>query len=64
MFRETGSRFKGAWVNGIAQGPGQLIHSNHRYQGHWLDGSLQGKWSSLFSTFDSMHNYEFFRAYL
>ena len=40
-YSQTGSQFKGAWVNGVAQGAGQLIHSNHRYQGHWVDGNLQ-----------------------
>ena len=48
MYRETGSKFKGEWQSGIAQGPGQLIHDNHRYRGHWVDGMLHGPGKYIF----------------
>lgn len=28
-------KFLGTWVNGVMEGPGQIIHPNHRYHGHF-----------------------------
>ena len=47
-FSSSGSRYIGQWVNGKADGPGELVHSNHRYQGAWVDGSIQGAGKYIF----------------
>merc|ERR1711914_17580 len=47
-YASSGSRYIGQWVNGKADGPGELVHSNHRYQGAWVDGSIQGAGKYIF----------------
>merc|ERR1711990_1016591 len=47
-YASSGSRYIGQWVNGKADGPGELVHSNHRYQGACVDGSIQGAGKYIF----------------
>ena len=37
VFSKSTSKFTGTWKRGKADGPGKLIHENHRYQGNWTE---------------------------
>nr|CAD7589318.1 unnamed protein product [Timema genevievae] len=34
-YQSSGTKFMGSWVNERMEGPGQLIHPEHRYHGTW-----------------------------
>ena len=45
-----GTVLKGTWIDGKAEGPGQLVHgTSHSYQGNWTDSSPNGPGKYIFS---------------
>lgn len=48
MYKDTGSKYVGGWVNGNQEGEAELIHLNHRYRGKFLNGNVSVLESSLF----------------
>ncbi|XP_071440432.1 radial spoke head 1 homolog [Hetaerina americana] len=36
LFKATETKFLGTWVNGIREGPGQLLHPKNRFYGTWV----------------------------
>merc|ERR1712167_295342 len=45
-----GTVFTGNWLNGKADGAGELVHGNsHRYQGSWQDDLIAGPGKYIFS---------------
>lgn len=47
VYKDTGSKYVGGWVNGNQQGAAELIHLNHRFKGRYLDGNVSVLQSSL-----------------
>ncbi|XP_031956948.1 radial spoke head 1 homolog isoform X1 [Corvus kubaryi] len=48
VYKDTGSKYVGAWVNGIQEGPAELIHLNHRFKGRFLNGKPLGPGKFIF----------------
>ncbi|CAN8196954.1 unnamed protein product [Coccothraustes coccothraustes] len=48
VYKETGSKYVGCWVNGIQNGPAELIHLNHRFKGRFLNGKPLGRGKFIF----------------
>lgn len=36
-YQETGSKFKGTWVNGKMESAGEYLHTNHRFMGNFIN---------------------------
>uniref|UniRef100_A0A672FEY4 Radial spoke head component 1 n=1 Tax=Salarias fasciatus TaxID=181472 RepID=A0A672FEY4_SALFA len=47
-YHETGSRYKGTWLNGNMGNSGEYIHSNHRYQGNFVSNNPMGPGKYVF----------------
>ena len=39
-YADTGSRYVGRWKNGQRDGPGELIHANHKFVGKFVDDKV------------------------
>lgn len=39
-YNDTGSVYKGTWVNGTMQSAGEYIYSNHRYKGNFANNNV------------------------
>lgn len=39
-YHETGSKYKGSWVNGKMESAGEYIHSNHIYKGNFVNNNV------------------------
>ncbi|OXB58623.1 hypothetical protein ASZ78_007617 [Callipepla squamata] len=48
IYKDTGSKYVGGWVNGIQEGEAELIHLNHRYRGKFLNGIPVGRGKYIF----------------
>uniref|UniRef100_A0A803W5E4 Radial spoke head 1 homolog n=1 Tax=Ficedula albicollis TaxID=59894 RepID=A0A803W5E4_FICAL len=48
VYKDTGSKYVGCWVNGIQDGPAELIHLNHRFKGRFLSGKPLGHGKFIF----------------
>ncbi|NXS01333.1 RSPH1 protein, partial [Oxylabes madagascariensis] len=48
VYKDTGSRYVGCWVNGIQDGPAELIHLNYRFKGRFLNGKPLGRGKFIF----------------
>ncbi|XP_067345461.1 radial spoke head 1 homolog isoform X2 [Channa argus] len=53
-YHETGSKFKGTWVNGKMDSAAEYIHANHRYKGNFANNydQVEGEWREMSSTSD------------
>lgn len=40
-YQETGSKFKGAWVNGKMESAGEYLHTNHRFIGNFINNYVR-----------------------
>ncbi|KAM4608685.1 radial spoke head 1 homolog [Polymixia lowei] len=47
-YHDTGSQYKGSWMNGKMESAGEIIHSNHRYQGKFVNNSPSGPGKYVF----------------
>ncbi|XP_047465892.1 radial spoke head 1 homolog isoform X1 [Mugil cephalus] len=47
-YHETGSKYKGTWVNGNMESAGEYIHSNHRYKGNFVNNKPIGPGKYVF----------------
>ncbi|KAL4715572.1 hypothetical protein ACJJTC_009198 [Scirpophaga incertulas] len=50
-------KFMGTWVEGVIQGPGQVIYPRVRYHGSWLRGKPQGPGCFVFDTNCMQHGF-------
>ncbi|NXI25631.1 RSPH1 protein, partial [Sterrhoptilus dennistouni] len=48
VYKQTGSKYVGCWVNGIQDGPAELIHQNYRFKGRFLNGKPLGRGKFIF----------------
>ncbi|CAG2065155.1 unnamed protein product, partial [Timema podura] len=48
-YQSSGTKFMGSWVNERMEGPGQLIHPEHRYHGTWGKNLPEGPGVYTFS---------------
>ncbi|NWS03469.1 RSPH1 protein, partial [Motacilla alba] len=48
VYKDTGSKYVGYWVDGIQNGPAELIHLNHRFKGRFLNGKPSGRGKFIF----------------
>uniref|UniRef100_UPI003AACD20A radial spoke head 1 homolog n=1 Tax=Centroberyx gerrardi TaxID=166262 RepID=UPI003AACD20A len=55
LYHETGSKYKGSWVNGKMETAGEFIHSNHRYQGNFANNHPSGPGKYVFDTGCEQH---------
>nr|XP_033468059.1 radial spoke head 1 homolog isoform X1 [Epinephelus lanceolatus] len=54
-YKETGSEYKGSWVNGKMESAGEYIHSNHRYKGNFVNNNPYGQGKYVFDTGCEQH---------
>uniref|UniRef100_A0A8C3G2Y5 Radial spoke head component 1 n=1 Tax=Cyclopterus lumpus TaxID=8103 RepID=A0A8C3G2Y5_CYCLU len=54
-YTDTGSLYKGSWVNGTMESAGEYIHSNHRYRGNFVDSNPRGAGKYVFYTGCEQH---------
>ncbi|XP_029434819.1 radial spoke head 1 homolog [Rhinatrema bivittatum] len=47
-YAATGSKYMGTWVYGKQQGPGDLVHLNHKYQGNFVNNIPLGAGKYVF----------------
>uniref|UniRef100_A0A8D0F5R5 Radial spoke head component 1 n=1 Tax=Strix occidentalis caurina TaxID=311401 RepID=A0A8D0F5R5_STROC len=48
VYKDTGSKYVGGWVNGSQEGEAELIHLNHRFKGKFLNGNPVGHGKYVF----------------
>lgn len=49
-YQETGSKFKGTWMNGKMESAGEYLHTNHRFMGNFINNYV----SFIFITFSQI----------
>ncbi|TNN81572.1 Radial spoke head 1 [Liparis tanakae] len=54
-YKDTGSLYKGSWVNGVMESTGEYIHSNHSYRGNFVDSKPRGAGKYVFSNGCEQH---------
>ncbi|XP_013187826.1 radial spoke head 1 homolog [Amyelois transitella] len=57
FFAEYQVKFMGTWVEGVIQGPGQIIYPRVRYHGAWLKGKPKGPGCFVFDTNCMQHGF-------
>ncbi|XP_027501760.1 radial spoke head 1 homolog [Corapipo altera] len=48
VYKDSGSKYVGRWVNGIQEGPAEIIHLNHRFIGRFFNGKPSGRGKYVF----------------
>ncbi|XP_045495283.1 radial spoke head 1 homolog [Colias croceus] len=57
FFSEYQIKFMGTWVEGVIEGPGQIINPRVRYHGSWLKGKPKGPGCFVFDTNCMQHGF-------
>ncbi|OWR52340.1 radial spoke head 1 homolog [Danaus plexippus] len=57
FFAEYQIKFMGTWVEGVIEGPGQIIYPRVRYHGSWLRGKPKGPGCFVFDTNCMQHGF-------
>lgn len=57
FFAEFQVKFMGTWVEGVIEGPGQIIYPRVRYHGSWLKGKPKGPGCFVFDTNCMQHGF-------
>ncbi|KAJ7416612.1 radial spoke head 1 [Pitangus sulphuratus] len=48
VYKDSGSKYVGHWVNGVQEGPAEIIHLNHRFLGRFFNGRPLGRGKYVF----------------
>uniref|UniRef100_A0A668RUI2 Uncharacterized protein n=1 Tax=Oreochromis aureus TaxID=47969 RepID=A0A668RUI2_OREAU len=54
-YHETGSKFKGTWVNGKMESAGEYLHTNHRFMGNFINNYPLGPGKYVFDIGCELH---------
>lgn len=57
FYAETQTKFMGTWVEGIIEGPGQIIYPRQRFHGTWKRGLAKGPGCFVFEMNCMQHGF-------
>ncbi|GBO98577.1 hypothetical protein EVAR_145_1 [Eumeta japonica] len=57
FYAETCVKFMGTWIEGVIQGPGQIIYPKHRYYGSWTRNVPKGRGCFVFEANCMQHGF-------
>lgn len=60
FYAETQTKFMGTWVEGVIEGPGQIIYPRSRWHGAWSKGRPNGPGCFVFDTNCMQHGFYMF----
>lgn len=57
FYAETKTKFMGTWVEGVIQGPGQIMYPRSRFHGSWTKGVPKGPGCFVFDSNCMQHGF-------